>query len=204
MGKVMMINGSPRAPRSNSRQYAKMFQQHYQGQADYYEILKTNHQTLIDAMQNYDDVLLFFPLYVDSLPVSLLNFLKNLALQETTHRPVISLFINCGFYEWQQTDIALSMMKIFCQQNHYTLGAVFQLGSGEGILKTPFRFLVGKKIKSFGKSIQKQNYQTFHMTMPIPVSWFVKSSRHYWLNYGKQYGITQEDMETMLIEDEGK
>ncbi len=33
MGRVIIINGSPRAPRSNSKEYGEIFSSYYKGQA---------------------------------------------------------------------------------------------------------------------------------------------------------------------------
>ena len=83
MGKVLILNGSPRAPKSNSRRYAEIFSTACKLPSDCFNILKTNHAALCQKMSEYSDVLLVFPLYADSLPVGLLNFLKYL---EATHR----------------------------------------------------------------------------------------------------------------------
>ena len=78
MGKVLILNGSPRAPKSNSRRYAEIFSTACKLPSDCFNILKTNHAALCQKMSEYSDVLLVFPLYADSLPVGLLNFLKYL------------------------------------------------------------------------------------------------------------------------------
>ena len=75
--KIVLLNGSPRAPKSNSKRYAAIFREHCPVAADYFEITRRNHAMLCSKMDEYTDVVLVFPLYADSLPVSLLDFLKS-------------------------------------------------------------------------------------------------------------------------------
>ena len=76
MGKVMIINASPRAPKSNSKQYAQLFSEYCRLDTEYCEVKKSDHLTLCQMIQNYSDIVFVFPLYADSIPVTLLNFLK--------------------------------------------------------------------------------------------------------------------------------
>ena len=43
MGKIMIINGSPRAPKSNSKQYADLFAKSCTIPTQYFNITKNNH-----------------------------------------------------------------------------------------------------------------------------------------------------------------
>ena len=36
--------------------------------------------------------------------------------------------------------------------------------------------------------------------MPLPKGLFVKAAASYWINYGKKFGVTKEEMQTMQIE----
>ena len=70
----MILNGSPRAPKSNSKQYAEIFAAHCGAATDYFNISRNNHLALSHRMSEYTDVLLVFPLYADALPVGLFGF----------------------------------------------------------------------------------------------------------------------------------
>ena len=74
MDKVLILNASPRAPRSNSKEYAKLFSKFYHGKTEYLDIKRTNHAALIEKLSDFSDLLFVFPLYADSIPVTLLNF----------------------------------------------------------------------------------------------------------------------------------
>ena len=68
MGCILILNGSPRAPKSNSKRYAGLFMDCCK--ADYAEITKTNHRELCARTGEYTDLVLAFPLYADGLPVT--------------------------------------------------------------------------------------------------------------------------------------
>ncbi len=202
MGSVIILNGSPRAPKSNSKRYAELFVKSCDCKTEYYNITKNNHEELCGKLGDFSDVLLVFPLYADGIPVTLLNFLKNLEKNPPLQKPTISVLINCGFFEYRQNDTAVNMIELFCKQNGYRMGSVLKIGSGEAILDTPFKVFVTRKIKKLAASVSNEKYCTQHATMPITKGMFLKASTAYWTNYGKKNGITKEMMETMKIEDQ--
>ena len=62
MGKVLILNGSPRAPKSNSRRYAEIFSTACKLPSDYFNISKTNHAALLsENVKSIPNVLLVFP-----------------------------------------------------------------------------------------------------------------------------------------------
>lgn len=200
MGKVMILNGSPRAPKSNSKKYSEIFMKYSRVQCDYFNITKSNHLKLIAEMENYSDVIIVFPLYADSLPVCLLNFLKNLENNLPAQRPVISILINCGFLEYEQNSVAVSMIRYFCRRNNYPIGSTLMLGSGEAILETPFRYIAVRAIKRLSESVNKGNYKDISATMPLPKWLFKMAARSYWISYGKKFGVSEKEMQRLEIE----
>lgn len=200
MGRVMMINGSPRAPKSNSKKYAEMFAKACPEQTAYYAVTKSNHVELCQSMADFFDVLLVFPLYADGIPVTLMCFLDTLEQYAPAHRPRISVLINCGFLEPEQNNIAVDMLRLYCKRNGFPFGSVLQIGSGEAILSTPFRIFVRPKIKKLAAAVAAGQEQTWTVTMPISKRMFLRASTTYWTNYGKRNGVTKEQMATMQIE----
>ncbi len=200
MGKIMMINASPRAPKSNSKQYARIFSESSRLPTEYFELTKTNHAGLARKMEGFSDVLLIFPLYADGIPATLLNFLKSLEENSPRPKPAISVLINCGFMEPEQNNVAIQMIQLYCRKFGYPNGSILKVGSGEAILTTPFRFLVKGKIKKLAAAISAAKHRELQTTMPIPKKVFIRASSTYWENYGKRNGITRKDMQTMQIE----
>ena len=201
MGRTMILNASPRAPRSNSKQYAALFSECYPFETEYFELLHKDPLALIESMGEFSDVLFVFPLYADGIPATLLQFLKVLEEHPPKRKPVASVLVNCGFIEPGQNDVAVEMMRLFCRRNGYRFGSVLRIGSGEAILTTPFRAFVARKIKKLAGSVATGKHQNLKVTMPIPKGMYIKASETYWANYGAKYGVTKEQMATMQIED---
>lgn len=200
MGGILILNGSPRAARSNSKRYAAMLEERCGCETAYLPISKTNHQALCGKLGEVSDVVLVFPLYADGIPVTLLNFLKALERHPPKHRPTVSVLINCGFLECRQNDVAVEMVRLFCRQNGYRFGSVLKIGSGEAIWDTPFRLLVARKIRRFAASLMRGAYGTWQVTMPLSPRLFLRASTAYWTKYGERNGVTGAQMETMEIE----
>lgn len=200
MGDVMIVNGSPRAPRSHSKEYAALFSRYYPGSTGYFDITKTNHQALCARMGEFSRVLFVFPLYADAIPVPLLDFLKFLEAHPPEKKPTVSVLINCGFLEPRQNQLAVRMMGLFCRKMQFPFDSVLMIGSGEAILNSPFRFLASGAIRRFARSVARRRHGVYQVTMPLTKSLFVRAAAAYWKNYGKKYGVTQEQMQTMEIE----
>lgn len=200
MAGILILNGSPRAPRSNSKRYAALFMNRCKVQCEYQNITKSNHAELCEKMNEVSDVLLVFPLYADGLPVTLLDFLKTLETCPPERKPVISVLINCGFFEYHQNDIAVRMVELFCRQNGYRFGSVLKIASGEAILDTPFCGLVKRKLEQLAAAIVQGKARVLHMSMPLTRGMFVRASTRYWVSYGKKNGVSREQMAVMEIE----
>lgn len=201
MGKILILNGSPRAPRSNSKRYAALFCAVCPAETETCSISKGNHLDLCRKLEDCSDLLLVFPLYADSIPVTLLNFLKTLEENPPRHKPTVSVLINCGFLEPAQNDVALRILRCFCRQCGYPFGSCLKIGSGEAILDTPFRGLVRRKLKQLAAAILSAQPRQLQVTMPLPKRLFLRASTAYWTAYGKRNGLTPEAMATMQIED---
>lgn len=197
----MLINGSPRAPKSNSKRYADIFSKSCKKPVEYFQISKNNHVMLCEKMGTYSDVVLIFPLYADGIPVTLLNFLKTLEKNPPASKPSVSVLVNCGFIEPYQNDVAVKMIRLFCTQNGYSFGSALKIGSGEAILDTPFRMLIVWKIRKFLGSIVNKKYDVFMVTMPLTKKMFLQASTKFWISYGARFGTTKEEMDTMKIEE---
>lgn len=200
MGNMIIINGSPRAQKSNSKHYSEIFNQYYKGDSEICNLNKNNHSEICKKIEEYINILFVFPLYADGIPVTLLNFLKFLEQNPPQHKPIINVIINCGFIEPEQNLVCIDMVKLFCKQNGYVFGSVLSIGSGEAILKTPFKFLALWKIKKLAKDMYKNKYGKLNVTMPLSKKMFVRASTHYWIDYGKRHGISKIQMESMEIE----
>lgn len=61
MGKILILNGSPRAPKSNSKQYAEIFSSLCKEKTVYLPLTKKNHREICQNLEGVSDLLLVFP-----------------------------------------------------------------------------------------------------------------------------------------------
>ncbi|UTY39979.1 hypothetical protein NMU03_04010 [Allocoprobacillus halotolerans] len=129
--------------------------------SDIIKIQTNNHNQILQQISQHQDVILAFPLYVDSLPVTLLDFLKSWQKHPPRHQPVISCLVNCGFIVLHQMNVAVEMIQLFCKQKQLSFGSVLKIGSGEAILTTPFRGLVEKRLHALQKLLKIINIRLY-------------------------------------------
>ena len=200
MGRMMIVNASPRAPRSNSKRIIERFQAYWAEAAGLYPTISNRHEQALASLQGCSDLLLVFPLYADSPPSTLLGFLKALSAASISPKPAVHVIINCGFIEPEQNLVALDIIRFFCRQNGFPFGSTLSIGSGEAILDTPFSFLVWRKLKKFAAAVRNRQPVHLQTAMPIPKKWFIAASTNYWIQYGQKNGIDKQQMQTMEIE----
>lgn len=200
MGKLLIVNGSPRAPKSNSKQYAALFRQSWPEEADDYFVTSRRHAEVCSKIGAYSDLLLVFPLYADALPAVLMQFLKELEKPEAAEKPTIHALINCGFLEPEQNAVAVDILRYYCRKNGFPYGMTLCIGSGEAILTTPFAFLAKRKIQQLARGIRAGRKDVLSVTMPLSKRLFLKASAKYWIAYGARSGVTEEQMRTLKIE----
>ena len=196
MGKLLIVNGSPRAPRSNSRRYIEQFLPCWGETADQYTALKGEPL----SSEGCTDLLLVFPLYADGVPAVLMRTLKQLATWGETPRPRIHVLVNCGFLEPEQTQPAVEMVRFFCKRYGFPWGMALRIGSGEAILNTPFSFLVRRSLRRLAAGIRAGRSEVLSVRMPLSRRMFIWASGRYWAGYGAENHITAREMPTMEIE----
>ena len=196
MGKLLIVNGSPRAPRSNSRRYIEQFLPCGGETADRYTALKGGPH----SSEGCTDLLLVFPLYADGVPAVLMRTLKQLATWGETPRPRIHVLVNCGFLEPEQTQPAVEMVRFFCKRYGFPWGMALRIGSGEAILNTPFSFLVRRSLRRLAAGIRAGRSEVLSVRMPLSRRMFIWASGRYWAGYGAENHITAREMRTMEIE----
>ena len=200
MGRLLIVNGSPRAPKSNSQKYIEQFRNFWPREAFEYKVTAKKHQEICQSLLGYDDLLFAFPLYADGLPAALMHFLKKIEQYPPFPPLTVHVLINCGFIEPEQNEVACEMVRLFCEQNGFLFGSVLKIGSGEAILTTPFAPLVTRRLKKLADAIWNHKPVQLKVSMPLPKKVYIRASTKYWLQYGEKYGVGKEQMDTMKIE----
>lgn len=198
MEKLIIINGSPRAPKSNSLKYINEIKKHIKGDIFIYNIISFKIEEFVKEIQEDSKIIFVFPLYADGLPSLVISFFNSLKSYNFKNQKV-HLVINCGFLEWKQNLVALEIFKLFCDSLNLKFGCSLLIGSGEAIMETYFRFLVKRQIKYFMHDIYNNKSRMRKVSMPLTKKSFIKASTKYWLAYGKKNGLSKEDMQRQEV-----
>lgn len=129
--KIVIINGSPKRRNSNSELLISYMTDMLGEDNDIRVFILASKRQYADALENLDcDALLFvFPLYDDSIPSRLLEFLAD--AEGRGNGPMVYCCINNGFFEGRQNRIAIAQMKLWCKKSGAKWGQAIGLGAGE-------------------------------------------------------------------------
>jgi len=88
---------------------------------------------IFSHFENLDVLVIAMPVYVDSVPSSVLRFLEETErfLKENNYKFKVHVIANCGFYEGHQCKHLLNIMQIFCQKTGLIWGGGLGIGAGE-------------------------------------------------------------------------
>lgn len=149
MKKVCFINGSPRGKSSGSQyligEISSMIKK---------DNIKVESICIIDCLKNrdiervfhdllsYDSLVFTFPLYVDSIPSNMLDFLVqfeayvNQQNEGQTKVPNVYAVVNCGFIEGDQNKNAIKIMEHFSDKIGFSWRFGIGVGAGEFLSRT--------------------------------------------------------------------
>lgn len=85
---------------------------------------------ILCELENAQNLVFVTPLYVDGLPSHVLELLQRLEKTVSKELNVYAL-LNCGFYEGEQCELALNMIKIWCKHSGTNFCGGLGLGAGE-------------------------------------------------------------------------
>lgn len=135
MSKIVALIGSPKSKKSSSSAIAFRISDTLHKYITQYRALdivnSPNKDDIVNDILQAETLLIIFPLYVDSLPGSLLETMVDLErtlLNSTKSLPKVYAICNCGFYDAEQTATALEIIENYCNKT----GLAWQYGIGIG------------------------------------------------------------------------
>ena len=194
MGKLVIVNGSPRASKSNSLKYITELKKYIKDDTFVYNIISSKIDDFFKEVTIDSEIIFVFPLYADGLPSLVISFFNSLKKYKFQNQKV-HLIINCGFLEWQQNLVAREIFKLFCEDLNLNFSCSLLIGSGEAIMNTPFKVLVNRQLKGFANDIYNKKNKMRKVNMLLSKKNFIKASTKYWIKYGLKNGISKEEME---------
>lgn len=207
---VALINASPKIKGSSSGILLNDLKVCLGGKVDVEEIcLRTGKITteMIEKLKKADTWVVAFPLYVDSLPSHLLACLKQLE-KMTWKKPNLNIYgiANCGFYEGNQAEPALNVLKNWCAKAGCAYKGSLGIGGGGAIAvsgnqsgKVGVRANIFKAMKKFAdRIVKKEGEVNKYATVAFPRFVYKFAAQRSWRKMIKKNGGNKKDLARRL------
>jgi len=170
---------------------------------------------LRDSLDRADLVVLSCPLYVDSLPASVIHVMEMLAgerkVQDVSRKRFLAI-INCGFPESKHTEIALAICRRFAKEAGMKWEGGLGLGGGEALGGRPLEEVGGlarnvrNSLRLTAESLVKGDPVPESakelISKPLIPSFLYRWIGHWgWKRQAKQYGVKKDLMARPFLQD---
>ena len=156
--KISIINGSPKAIKSNSEILGNYLSSLLKENEikKYYSISFRLNDENKNEIYNSDVLIFLFPLYVDGIPSNLLKLLVEFEKKKVIkYGTKIYCIVNNGFYEGKQNQLAILQIKNWCEKVKARWGQGIGVGAGE-LLPYLKKYPLGQgPLKNLGKVLDK-------------------------------------------------
>lgn len=199
--KIMMIDGSPKVSKSNSEYFLNILSDFIESKdiVKYKLSKKVDYEDIIKEINTIDTLVFAFPLYVDSLPSHVLEFLIMLEENFKDNLKGVNVYViaNCGFYEGKQNKIALNIMKCWCKKMNIKWAQGIGIGAGEmmgGLRNVPMgkgpNTNLGLALDNLAKNINENKSGDDIFTTPsmFPRFAFRLAANRFWISKANRNG----------------
>ena len=156
--KISIINGSPKAIKSNSEILGNYLSSLLKENEikEYYSIYARLDDKIKNEIHNSDILIFLFPLHVDGIPSNLLKLLVKFEEEKVIKSETkIYCIVNNGFYESKQNRLAILQIKNWCEKVNARWGQGIGVGAGE-LLPHLKKYPLGRgPLKNLGKVLDK-------------------------------------------------
>ena len=160
--RISIINGSPRFKQNISGLLIKEIILELGEEGKNVEEYHLNRRNIdkekIENISRSDVIIFAFPLYVDSLPALVLEFLVEMEKNQNKIKdiaPTIYCVINNGFFEGRQNNIAIRQMQHWCKKMNFIWGQGIGVGAAE-MLPALSKVPLGKgPKKNLGEAVKR-------------------------------------------------
>lgn len=156
--KISIINGSPKAIKSNSEILGNYLSSLLKENEikKYYSISFRLNDENKNEIYNSDVLIFLFPLHVDGIPSNLLKLLVKIEEEKIIKSETkIYCIVNNGFYESKQNQLAILQIKNWCEKVNARWGQGIGVGAGE-LLPHLKKYPLGRgPLKNLGKVLDK-------------------------------------------------
>ncbi len=159
--RVLLLIGSPKAARSTSGALGSYLARRLQERGLLTRKIRIRSalrsesglESLLEAVDRTDILILAFPLYVDSLPAPVIRAMERIAHRRSrtggTRAGMVAL-VNCGFPEARHNETALEICCTFASEAHFNWLGGLSVGGGGAINGKPL-----EKLGAMGRNIRR-------------------------------------------------
>jgi len=156
--KISIINGSPKAGKSNSEILGNYLSSLLKENEikKYYSISFRLNDENKNEIYNSDVLIFLFPLHVDGIPSNLLKLLVEFEKEKVIKSETkVYCIVNNGFYESKQNRLAILQIKNWCEKVNARWGQGIGVGAGE-LLPHLKKYPLGRgPLKNLGKVLDE-------------------------------------------------
>lgn len=210
--KIMMIDGSPKVSKSNSEYFLNILSDFIESKdiVKYKLSKKVDYEDIIKEINTIDTLVFAFPLYVDSLPSHVLEFLIMLEENFKDNLKGVNVYViaNCGFYEGKQNKIVLNIMKCWCKKMNIKWAQGIGIGAGEmmgGLRNVPMgkgpNTNLGLALDNLAKNINENKSGDDIFTTPsmFPRFAFRLAANRFWISKANRNGLKKRDLNKCIV-----
>lgn len=210
--KIMMIDGSPKVSKSNSEYFLNILSDFIESKdiVKYKLSKKVDYEDIIKEINTIDTLVFAFPLYVDSLPSHVLEFLIMLEENFKDNLKGVNVYViaNCGFYEGKQNKIVLNIMKCWCKKMNIKWAQGIGIGDGEmmgGLRNVPMgkgpNTNLGLALDNLAKNINENKSGDDIFTTPsmFPRFAFRFAANRFWISKANRNGLKKRDLNKCIV-----
>lgn len=161
---ISYINCSPRLYKANSDMFLDVVMEHVNEDFSKIYLYNLSFEDVYKKIKEAECIVFAFPLYVDAIPsrlIGLIEYMQNKNYK--LYGKKIYAIVNCGFLEAKHNNVALDMLKNWCDQNYGTFLGTLSIGAGEVLGAKDSNALYQvicrnqmKNLRAFGDDINKR------------------------------------------------
>ena len=194
-----LINGSPKVNLSNSNYFLTKLKSNLD-EYNLFELKKSQKEDIINSIKKSQVIVFAFPLYVDSPPSIVLDFLDYIVDNKINLKDKkVYIIINCGFREGTQNKTAINIIKTWCKRTKATYVCSILIGAGEIVGKEKYKYIstnATKKVNEFINIVKNKEIKEDIITtvdiMDNKIFCFLANIS--WTNNGKKFKLTKKDL----------
>ncbi|GFP74514.1 flavodoxin [Clostridium fungisolvens] len=207
MAKICFINGSPKGNNSASKNFIDELYKITSNNIEEINHISLNDKLDYEVIADSDAIVLAFPLYIDTLPSSVIEFLETLEplAKNSTKHPKVYTIVNCGFFEGIQTKNAIALLENFCLKTGFIWRFGVGIGAGEFMKLTKDIIPINSDIKreiytafiALSEDIvnnKQDSKENLFISPNFPKSKFISFANNSWVDFANTFLVSKEQL----------